>query len=241
MAVKRFTKHDVKCWTIEASGWEHVREVLADLVDPYFHDIAERLRDHDWADRLDDALEALEILQRHTEDGFTWVLDDGGLHLRTRAEAMWSRKRGTINWKEMAIEYARAARGLRGNEQKQFNWLVFLGIYSVVVTIAAFSFYFYRVPVSSEIDLVDETGLGVFSSGSDTVPFTVLAGSLGYGIYLKPTGSIVLEINWNVEDSKRFYAGQPVRCEVDGLKLRCGSGLGQGKIKAVFLAPRGIR
>jgi len=236
--VKRFTKHDIQCWADKASGWEHVREVLADLVDPHFNELAQRLRDHYWADRIDDALEALEILQWHTEDGLTWVLDDDGLHLMGRIEAMRTRRPGTVIWKEMAIKYARAARGLRGNEQKQFNWLVFLGIYSVVVTIAALSFYFYRVPVSSEIDLADE---GIFSSGSDRVPFTVLAGTFGYGVYLKPTGWVVLEINWNVEDSKRFYTGQPVKCEVDGLKLRCGSGLGQGKIKAVFLAPRGFR
>ena len=86
MVRKRYTMDDARCWANDASGWKHVREVLADLVDPHEHDLARELRGG-WGTPLDDPpeLEALEILQRHT-GGWPYlgarrrrsISDDGG-------------------------------------------------------------------------------------------------------------------------------------------------------------------
>jgi len=80
-----FTQADVGCHADHSFGWDHVRDVLADLVQ-CVHDsgrrsawtddcpLARKLRGPS-PDDYGDEDEALEILQGATADGLVWVID----------------------------------------------------------------------------------------------------------------------------------------------------------------------
>ena len=75
-----FTSKDIGCYGDGCGGWQHVRDRLATLVEPYSAHIAAELL----ADMSDDASEedeALILLQAHTEPGMAWAFIDGDLLL----------------------------------------------------------------------------------------------------------------------------------------------------------------
>ena len=68
-----------------------------------------------------------------------------------------------------------------------------------------------------------------------------VCGTRGYGVYLEPTGRVILDIDWDREGPPFVKGGQRVVCDVDGLKARCGALNFKGKIEEVQLASRWFR
>jgi len=71
-----FTQADVGCHADHSFGWDHVRDVMADLVE-YVEprsQLVSYLRGPS-PDDYGDEDEALEILQGATADGLVWVID----------------------------------------------------------------------------------------------------------------------------------------------------------------------
>ena len=74
-----FTAADVGCHADHSFGWDHVRDVLADLVefgvgDPAFFSLATELRGP-MPDDAGDEYDALDWLQKFTAEGLVWVID----------------------------------------------------------------------------------------------------------------------------------------------------------------------
>ena len=82
---KEYTKADVGCHADGAAGWDHVRDVLADLVEPFDGAIATALR----AEMSDDAweeYEALDVLNSQCVEGCYFDFVNGDLLLVDEAE-----------------------------------------------------------------------------------------------------------------------------------------------------------
>jgi len=77
---EQFTAADVGCWADGASGWVHVRDVLANLINPLNPTLAEELT-QGMSDDASEEQEALDLLQEHTAEGFVWIFDSGDLIL----------------------------------------------------------------------------------------------------------------------------------------------------------------
>lgn len=80
----RWTKEDAGCYVDGTFGEDHLRDVLAGLlrVTGGADELASSLHSPDPEDDSgDDIIDALEHLQEHTEDGLSWILDNGDLFL----------------------------------------------------------------------------------------------------------------------------------------------------------------
>lgn len=75
-----FTHDDIGCHADGAFGHQHLRHVLASLVDQIGHPIRS-LYLPEWPDDLEDEIEAIDLLNENTEDGLAWSFLDGGLVL----------------------------------------------------------------------------------------------------------------------------------------------------------------
>jgi len=82
MAKTIWTKGDAGCYADSVFGDNHLRAVMADLVQMTGNkDLADALRSPDPDDSGDDVRNALDELQRSTADGLTWILHCGDLLL----------------------------------------------------------------------------------------------------------------------------------------------------------------
>lgn len=70
-----FTKKDMGVYADGTFGIGHRRQVLAGLVRNYDPVLARELRDEP-SDDFSEEDDALDLLQKHTADGLTWVIDD---------------------------------------------------------------------------------------------------------------------------------------------------------------------
>lgn len=76
---KDYFKEDIGCYADGTFGHNHVREILAGLIQGYNLDLAEELR-KPMSDDASEENEALDILDNHC-DGVSFILENGDLML----------------------------------------------------------------------------------------------------------------------------------------------------------------